>query len=121
VRESPFEVVVLLELILRHVPIKARLLPWAVNKLCEEYPELRAELEKPRQVIDASYFGDSGGILCRLDLSARAHEATEDTFVQMSITGLALDPRTPDFRIIQRYQKKRLKDLKRGLYDLGNE
>jgi len=57
----------------------------------------------------ASYSGDEGGIVCKLDLGPE--ETGKDFFV--SITHLVFDTTTPLAREIAAYQKHRVKRLRR--------
>jgi len=60
-------------------------------------------------IIAASYAGDEGGIMCRLEIPA------SENAVHVSITHLRFDPRLPITREITAYQKHRLKNLKRQM------
>jgi len=60
-------------------------------------------------IIAASYAGDEGGIMCRLEIPA------SENSVHVSITHLRFDPRLPITREITAYQKHRVKHLKRQM------
>lgn len=79
-------------------------------------PELTAML-KTQNIADAgatttitaaSYAGDEGGIMCRLEIPHN------ENAVHVSITHLRFDPRSPLAREITAYQKHRVKHLKRN-------
>jgi hypothetical protein len=60
-------------------------------------------------VIDVLYLGDEGGVACCLDIGGP--ETTAAHIV--SITHLIFDRRSPLFREIDAYQRRRIKKLKR--------
>jgi hypothetical protein len=78
-------------------------------------PELAAMLKAQNisnaasaaSITAASYAGDEGGIMCRLEIPAN------ENAVHVSITHLRFDPRLPVTREITAYQKHRVKHLKR--------
>jgi len=61
------------------------------------------------RIIEISYAGDEGGIVCKLDFGADG--TGKAAFV--SITHLRFDPRLPMARDIDRYQRRRVKRLRR--------
>jgi len=81
-------------------------------------PELAAMLKAQNisnaasaaSITAASYAGDEGGIMCRLEIPAN------ENAVHVSITHLRFDPRLPTTREITAYQKHRVKHLKRQTF-----
>lgn len=61
------------------------------------------------RIIDVMYFGDEGGVTCRLDIGG---PETKTPYI-VSITHLLADRRSPLFREIDAYQRRRTKKLKR--------
>ena len=89
------------------LPLTARLSPNLQAMMRQQVPGVAP----PNQcsVIEVFYMGAEGGIACRLDLNGKD---TQDPFV-VSMTHLTFDRRCPLFRQIDRYQKHRIKKLKK--------
>lgn len=90
------------------LPISARVMPEVAAALQAENPI--SEIPLVCSITWASYAGDEGGIVCRLDF---ARETEKQVFA--SITHLRFGPGLPLAREIAAYQKRRIKRLRRQL------
>ncbi|MCR9111293.1 MAG: hypothetical protein NXH94_20770 [Rhodobacteraceae bacterium] len=90
-----------------HLPIEARLSS-ALKGMLQRQMSLIFPSDQC-QLVDVFYAGDEGGIACRLDLASQ--EADASTIV--SLTHLIFEKRCPLYRQIDRYQKHRVKKLKK--------
>jgi hypothetical protein len=90
------------------LPLAATVTPKLAVTLREQSPGI--DVPRRGSVTWASYSGDEGGIVCKLDLGRE--EGAKAFFV--SITHLVFDSRAPLAREIAAYQKHRIKRL-RGL------
>lgn len=88
------------------VPIAANVTPYLAGALAKQSPEIA--IPRTCNVLDVVYSGDTGGIVCCLDIGGRDTKTAH--FV--SITHLAFDRRVPHAREIQAYQRHRTKKLK---------
>jgi hypothetical protein len=89
------------------VPIETRLSPGLKRLLAEQSPA--APIPETCNVIDVLYTGDEGGIICCLDIGGP--EARNANLV--SITHLSFHRHAPLFREIDRYQRHRVKKIKK--------
>ena len=89
------------------LPLPARPTPELLAALRERQPAMT--LAPACRVVEISYAGDEGGIVCKLDFGADG--TGKAAFV--SITHLRFDPRLPMARDIDRYQRHRVKKLRR--------
>ena len=83
------------------LPVPARLTPELQDRLRRQNPEAAIP-------VHATYAGDEGGIVCKLDLGPDVEKAAFT-----SITHLRFDARLPLARDIAAYQKHRVKRLQR--------
>ena len=89
------------------LPLTARLSPSLKAMMRRQVPGVVPPDQCP--VIEVFYMGEEGGISCRLDLDGTD---AQDPFI-VSMTHLSFDKRCPLFRQIDRYQKHRIKKLKK--------
>ncbi len=89
------------------LPMRARIGRDALRTLRRETPE--APLSHHCDVTEVRYAGDEGGILCTLDFDDPASK----TVYIVSITHVTFERRSPLWRDIERYKKRRIKRLRR--------
>ena len=89
------------------LPVPALAAPDLVASLAEH--SSGTEISPHCRITKVHYLGDEGGIVCHLDLDG---ETGSRAFI-VSITHLMFDPRLPLAREIARYQKHRVKRLRR--------
>ncbi len=89
------------------LPLSARPTPEVLKTLDQRSPA--RDLPRDCSITDIYYAGDEGGILCTLDFGF--DDAKEAIIV--SITHLRFDRKAPLYRETARYQRHRVKKLKR--------
>jgi len=89
------------------LPIDAAIPKDLQTSLAAESPEI--PIPARCQVVDVLNLGDEGGVACCLDIGGDASAAAHI----VSITRLLFDRRTPLFREIDTYKRRRIKKLKR--------
>lgn len=89
------------------LPIDAGLTKGLQRLLATRSPEM--PIPTKCQMVDVVYLGDEGGVACCLDIGG---PETKDAHI-VSITHLVFDRRSPLFRDIDAYQRRRIKKLKR--------
>jgi len=89
------------------VPMPAHIGRDVLRTLRREAPE--ASLSHQCNVTEVRYAGDEGGILCTLDFD---DHASKGVYI-VSITHVTFKRRSPLFRDIERYKKRRIKRLRR--------
>jgi hypothetical protein len=92
--------------LLASLPLQAAPTPELAALMRKEAPEY----DVPRQydIVEVSYAGDEGGIMCRLLLTGPGEEKA----FYVSITHLAFHRRHPAAREIAAYQKHRIKRMR---------
>jgi hypothetical protein len=105
--DNPDQVERLLAKLTASLPLAATVAPALAATIRAESPG--ADLPRRCNVTWASYSGDEGGILCKLDFGQE--EGAKAFFV--SITHLVFDRQAPLAREIAAYQKHRVKRLRR--------
>lgn len=88
------------------LPIDARISKDLQRTLAAKSPEI--PIPTRCQVIDVLNLGDDGGVTCCLDIGGPETPAVH----LVSITHLIFDRRSPLFREIDAYQRRRIKKLK---------
>ncbi|MDB5360450.1 MAG: hypothetical protein JWO51_1747 [Rhodospirillales bacterium] len=106
--DNPDQVERLLAKLMASLPLAATVAPTLAATIAAESPG--ADLPQRCNVTWASYSGDEGGIICKLDFG-RVEEGAKAVFV--SITHLVFDRKAPLAREIAAYQKHRVKRLRR--------
>lgn len=106
--DNPDQVERLLTKLKASLPIAVTVAPALAMTIRAEAPG--ADLPRQCHVTWASYSGDEGGIVCKLDFGIKEERAKE-FFV--SITHLLVDRKAPLAREIEAYQKHRVKRLRR--------
>jgi hypothetical protein len=69
------------------------------------------EVPRHGRIVRVDYAGDEGGLMCRHEFGGEGNPA-----VHVSLTQLAFAPGTPLARAIAKYQKRRIKRLRRQGY-----
>ena len=95
----------LLAVLKRHVPFEVRLGPELVRHLTSQSPPIA--LPARPTVRELHYAGDEGGIVCALDL------ADGKNMLSVSLTHVIVPPPHPAAAEAARYQKHRIKRLRR--------
>jgi hypothetical protein len=106
--DNPDQVERLLAKLTASLPLVATVAPTLAVTIRGESPG--TDLTRRCNVTWASYSGDEGGIVCKLDFGCQ-EKGAKAFFV--SITHLVFDPRAPLTREIAAYQKHRVKRLRR--------
>jgi hypothetical protein len=106
--DNPDQVEMLLAKLTASLPLAATVAPTLAAMIRAESPG--TDPSRRCNITWASYSGDEGGILCKLDFG-REGEGAKAFFV--SITHLVFDRKTPLAREIAAYQKHRVKRLRR--------
>jgi hypothetical protein len=88
------------------LPIQANVTPHLARELAKQTPDI--SIPSRCNVIDVFYSGESGGIVCCLDIGGRDAESMH----VVSITHLTFNRNAPLFREIEAYQRHRIKKLK---------
>jgi hypothetical protein len=96
----------LIAMLKESLPIEANITQYLANALMEKSPDIT--IPKKCNVINIFYTGDTGGILCGLDIGG----AETQTAHVVSITHLTFYRRVPLSREIEAYQRHRIKKLK---------
>jgi hypothetical protein len=89
------------------LPIDAGVAKELQRSLAEKSPEI--PIPARCQVVDVLNLGDEGGVACCLDIGGSDTAAVHI----VSITHLLFDRRSPLFRDIDTYQRRRIKKLKK--------
>jgi succinylarginine dihydrolase len=108
--DQPFETEELLRYMEGVLPITARISPRLAASLQETAPGLQPLAEC--KIVDVHYAGDFGGIMCVIEVPLEDSE--KKCVVIASLTHLDFDRRHYLARDIARYQKRRIKKLKRS-------
>lgn len=88
-----------------HLPFEVRLAPALLRHLQSQSPPITAP--ERQRVRDLHYLGDEGGIVCHLD------PGEEKNVIVASLTHLIVPPPHPLAAAVARYQKRRIKRLKK--------
>ena len=88
------------------LPIQANVTPHLARELAKQTPDI--SIPSRCNVIDVVFSGESGGIVCCLDIGS--HDA--ESMHVVSITHLTFSRNTLLFREIEAYQRHRIKKLK---------
>ena len=104
--DDPDKTDILISKLKRALPIDAGLTKELQRLLATKSPEI--PIPTRCQMIDVLNLGDDGGVACCLDIGGP--ETTAAHIV--SITHLIFDRRSPLFREIDAYQRRRIKKLK---------
>jgi hypothetical protein len=96
----------LISMLKESLPIEANITQYLAGALMEKSPHIA--IPKKCNVTHIFYTGDTGGILCGLDIGG----AETDNAHVVSITHLTFDRRVPLSREINAYQRHRIKKLK---------
>jgi hypothetical protein len=89
------------------LPINVGIAKDLQRSLAEKSPEM--PIPARCQVVDVLHLGDEGGVACCLDIGGSDTAAVHI----VSITHLLFDRRSPLFRDIDTYQRRRIKKLKK--------
>lgn len=90
----------------KELPIQANVTPHLARELAKQTPDI--SVPNRCNVIDVVYSGESGGIVCCLDIGGRDAKSMH----VVSITHLTFNRNAPLFREIEAYQRHRIKKLK---------
>ena len=104
--DDPWKTDLLISMLKESLPIEANITQYLAGALKGKSPDIT--IPKKCNVTNIFYTGDTGGILCGLDIGGAE---TENAHV-VSITHLAFDRRVPLSREIGAYQRHRIKKLK---------
>lgn len=111
--DDPSEVEALMDEMDEGLPFSAQIHPDIFNRMRTQYDGLQ-QVTPNVQVIDISYAGDSGGIICEIDFDKDAGE----NVMLLSLTHLMPDKQLPFYNAIFKYQKRRVDKLqKQGQLD----
>ncbi len=105
--DEPGKTSLLMAMMKEALPIPAIITPYLAGALGKNSPNIA--VPSRCNVIEVTYSGDPGGIICRLDIDG---PETKSAFL-VSLTHLAFDRRGPLAREIEAYQRHRIKKLKR--------
>jgi hypothetical protein len=88
------------------LPIPTNVTPYLARELAKQSPDI--SIPSRCNVIDVLYSGESGGIVCCLDIGGRDAESVH----LVLITHLIFNRNVPLAREIEAYQRHRIKKLK---------
>jgi hypothetical protein len=104
--DDPWKAELLISMLKESLPIEAHITQYLADALMGKSPDIT--IPKKCNVTNIFYTGDTGGILCGLDIGG----AETDNAHVASITHLTFDRRVPLSREINAYQRHRIKKLK---------
>jgi hypothetical protein len=104
--DDPRKTDLLMSMLTESLPIEANVTPYLAGALMQQSPEIA--IPKKCNVTRIFYTGDTGGILCDLDIGGGGAKTAH----VVSITHLTFDRRVPLSREIEAYQRHRVRKLK---------
>lgn len=106
--DNPVEVENLMRAMADGLPFQTQIHPDVFQRMCSQYAWLR-KASSTVQVVDISYGGDGGGIICELAFDKHVGKHV----MHASLTHLMPDKRLPFYKAIYAYQKRRVAKLEK--------